>query len=196
MDYKSLSDKELVSMAKQNNANAIETLLEKYKYISVAQARSFFLLDGDENDLIQEGMIAIFKGIMSFDETKSNLNTYLTSCVKNRLIDTIKKSDSNNNSFINYSFSLSSCLDTDEDKNIFIQDKKFGPEELLVNQEAEEELKAIIEKELTVIELKVLEFFKDGYSYSYIAEKLNKSIKSIDNTIQRIKKKLKKILKK
>ena len=161
MEYNSLSDKELIVLAKQNDSKAIDALVRRYKYIPVALARSNFLLDGDQDDLIQEGTIAIYTAISSYNEDKSTFKTYLYACVKNRINSVIKKSNAKKNLPLNMSVSLSEYFDIDIDKNKFIQDKKFQPEEQLINKETEAEI---------IIKIKIFTLFKLRIISSFLAK--------------------------
>lgn len=193
MEYNSLSDKELIVLAKQNDSKAIDALVGRYKYIPVALARSNFLLDGDQDDLIQEGTIAIYTAISSYNEDKSTFKTYLYACVKNRINSVIKKSNAKKNLPLNMSVSLSEYFDIDIDKNKFIQDKKFQPEEQFINKETEAEIIVKIKNELSITEFNIFQMFMNGFTYAEMGERLNKPIKSIDNAVQRMKKKIAKI---
>lgn len=193
MDLNKLSDKELIDLAKQGDSKAIETLVEKYKYIPVALARSNFLLGGDQDDLIQEGTIAVYTAINSYDEQKSSFKTFLYTCVKNRINSVIKKSKAKKNLPLNSSESLFEYFEIDNDKNKHIQDKKFQPEEQVINKETETEIFHKIKADLSKTEYKIFEMFINGFTYVQMSEELGKPIKSVDNAVQRMKRKIAKI---
>ena len=92
MNLKTLSDNELVALAQQKNQIAVEELMERYKYVPASVARSYFLIGGAKEDLLQEGMIGVYRAISSFDNSKAEFKTYVYSCVKNSIISSIKKS--------------------------------------------------------------------------------------------------------
>ncbi len=187
---KNLSDEQLVELAQSKNETAIDEIFNRYKYIASAVARSYFFNGGETEDLLQEGMLAIFKAITSFNG-KSNFKSYLYTCVKNRIFSVIKSSNTNKNKPLNNYVSLSSTNECDDsDKTIIIIDNNFGPEEICINTESENELKNIINDVLSEYEYNILVAYLKGYSYKEIGEKFSKKEKSIDNAIQRIRKKI------
>ena len=191
IEVKKLSDEELVRLAQLKDENAIDELFDRYKYIASAVAHSYFLNGGDAEDLLQEGLVAVFKAITSFNG-KSSFKTYVYTCVKNRIFNVIKSSNRYKNLPLNNYLSLSGSLDSDSDsdKNEIIVDKHFGPEEVYINAEAENELKSIISKVLSKFEYQILVYYLKGYSYREISENIGKKEKAIDNAIQRIRKKI------
>ena len=190
IEVKKLTDEELVSLA-QKDESAIEELFDRYKYIASAVAHSYFLNGADAEDLLQEGLFAVFKAISSFNG-KSSFKTYVYTCVKNRIFNLIKSSNRYKNLPLNNYLSLSGSIDgdSDTDKNSIMIDKHFGPEEVCINAEAESELKSIIGKVLSKFEYQILVFYLKGYSYREISENIGKKEKAIDNAIQRIRKKV------
>lgn len=189
INIQSLSDEQLLSLSKSQNADAINELLSRYKYIVSAVAHSYFLIGGDSEDLLQEGMIAVFNAINSFNG-KSSFKSYVYTCVKNRIITLIKQSNRYKNQPLNNYISLSGFSDGDLDKSEIIIDSEFGPEDIYINAESEKELKEIITKSLSEFEHKILLEYLKGYSYREIGEKFNKKDKAIDNALQRIRKKI------
>ncbi len=188
-NVKSLSDEQLVVLAQQKDENAIEELFNRYKYIASAVAHSYFLTGGDSEDLLQEGLFAVFKAISSFN-SKANFKTYVYTCVKNRIFTIIKSSNRYKNIPLNNYLSLSGVNDDQIDKNKIIVDKNFSPEESYINLEAENELKNKISQVLSDYEYKILVQYLKGYSYRELGEMFSKKEKSIDNAIQRIRKKI------
>ena len=191
IEVKNLSDEKLVALAQIKDENAIDELFDRYKYIASAVAHSYFLNGGDSEDLLQEGLFAVFKAITSFN-AKSSFKTYVYTCVKNRIFNVIKSSNRYKNLPLNNYLSLSGNIDNenDADKTEIIVDKHFGPEEIYINAEAENELKSTINKVLSKFEYDILVYYLKGYSYREISEKVQKKEKSIDNAIQRIRKKI------
>ena len=189
IDLKNMADEQLVLLAQVKDEGAIDELFNRYKYIASAVAHSYFLNGGDSEDLLQEGLLAIFKAITTFN-TKYNFKAYVYKCVKNRIITVITSSNRYKNQPLNNYISLSGTFDNDIEKSEIIIDNEFGPEEVYINTESEKELKAIINDCLSSYEHKILFYYLKGYSYREISEKLNKKEKSIDNAIQRIRKKL------
>ena len=191
IELKHLTDEELATLAHLKNESAIDELFGRYKYIASAVAHSYFLNGGDSEDLLQEGLFAVFKAITSFNG-KSSFKTYVYTCVKNRIFNVIKSSNRYKNLPLNNYLSLSGSFDNDSDadKTEIIVDKHFGPEEIYINAEAESELKSIINKVLSKFEYEILVYYLKGYSYREISERVEKKEKSIDNAIQRIRKKI------
>jgi RNA polymerase sporulation-specific sigma factor len=193
MNKNDFTDEELVRLAQENDSTASNILIERYKSLATARARSYFLIGGEEQDLIQEGMIAIFNAINSFSG-KSNFKNYVFTCINNRILTVIKTFSRMKNQPLNNYISLSGCVDGDLDKTDIIIDASFGPEERLINGESVRELHSIINNALSKYELTILSYYLNGDTYAVISNKLNKDIKSIDNALQRIRKKLRNAL--
>lgn len=189
MDYNLLTDEQLAISAQNKDADAMQCLINRYKSTVSSISRSYFLSDGDIEDLIQEGMICVFRAIETFNGA-SEFKYYAYKCIKNGIFSAIKKSKSGKNLPLYNYISLSGYLDGDTDKNIIIADENFGPEETLINKESAQELKNIILTSLNENEYQILKLYLNGYSYKDISEKVDKSTKQIDNSLQRIKKKL------
>ena len=192
MDYRRYSDEELAKLCSGDTPDetALETLLMRYKHTVSSVARSYFLYNGDTDDLLQEGMIGVFKAISTYNG-KSSFKNYAYKCIKTSILSAVKKSSRlKNKPLFNY-VSLSGLAEGDDaDKNPFLSDESFDPEERYINSEAEKELKNRIRSELSELEFEILTLYLCGYSYREIAEKTGKNAKSIDNAIQRIRKKI------
>ena len=186
---KSLSDEQLVLLAQQKDESAIDELFNRYKYIASAVAHSYFLNGGDSEDLLQEGLFAVFKAISSFN-AKANFKTYVYTCVKNRIFSVIKSSNRFKNLPLNNYLSISGGVDGELDKTNIVIDNNFSPEETYIILEAETELKNKISQILSDYEYKILINYLKGYSYRELGEMFSKKEKSIDNAIQRIRKKI------
>ena len=189
MTYDKLTDEQLVELARANNTSAIDELFNRYKYIVSSIAHSYFLSGGDTEDLLQEGMLASFKAINTFNG-KSSFKSYLYLCVKNRILTVIKSSNRFKNQPLNNYISLSGVVDGDLDKSEIIIDTDFSPEEKYINIESATELVAKIKDALSEYEYDILTLYLKGYSQKEISEKTNKKDKSVDNALQRIKKKI------
>jgi RNA polymerase sporulation-specific sigma factor len=188
-DYSRLSDEALCELAKEQNAEAMETLIYRYRQLVLSFAHHYYLTDGDIEDLIQVGQIGVFNAITTFNGLVE-FKYYVFKCVRNAIFTAVKRSNASKHAPLNTSLSLSGLSENDEEKNPLFADLKFDPVERIVNAESEEELKSIIKNSLSKYENDILAFYLQGYSYVEISEKLKKSPKSIDNALQRIKKKI------
>lgn len=184
--YIELSDEKLAVLAKADNA-AMETLLERYKKAVKSTARQYFLADGEEDDLIQEGTIGLFKAINTYDGVSSFKN-YAFTCIKSGIISAVRKSTSDKNKPLLYYVPIGA--EGDEDKSSIIKDEAIDPEEEYINSEAEKEFIDRIKMTLSEYEFDILTLYLSGYSYSDIAKKQGKKVKSVDNAVQRIRKKI------
>ncbi|MBQ3115685.1 MAG: sigma-70 family RNA polymerase sigma factor [Clostridia bacterium] len=189
MDYKSLTDERLVELAQSKDVKAIDVLVERYKRTVASITRSYFLIGGDKEDLLQEGMIALYSAMNTFNG-QVGFKSYVYTCVKNRILTLIKSSNNQKNKPLNNYVSLSGGVDGDADKSEIIVDSGFGPEETFINREAVQELNEKIKKTLSEYEYTILTHYLKGLSYSQIAEEVKEKVKSIDNAIQRIRQKL------
>ena len=188
MDFSKLTDEEILESSRQN-PEATAYLLEKYKGFVKAITRSYFLVGHDEEDLLQEGMIAVYKAIETFNG-RSSFKSFVYLCVKSRILTIIKSNNREKNiPLINY-ISLSDFINGD-DKTEIILSAVEDPETSYINKEAEEEIKNKIKNALSDFEYKILGYYLLGYSYEQIAFLTQKNVKSIDNAMQRIRKKVK-----
>lgn len=190
MDFSKKTDEELVVLSKENE-EAMNVLIERYRNYVKSVSRGYFLTSGDLDDLIQVGTIGVFKAISTYNGT-SSFKSYAYRCIKTSIFTAIKNSNSKKHSPLNNYVSLSSLDldDNDGDKNLIVMDSNYNPEKTLVDNEAESELKEKIKNALTSLEYEILMLYLQGFSYLLISEKINKNPKSIDNAIQRIRKKL------
>ncbi|MBE7061371.1 MAG: sigma-70 family RNA polymerase sigma factor [Clostridiales bacterium] len=194
MEYKNLSDEQLVSLAQNNDLKATDVLVERYKSTVASITRSYFLIGGDKEDLLQEGMIAMYSAMNSYNG-QVTFKSYVYTCVKNRIVSLIKSSNNQKNKPLNNYVSLSGSVDGDADKTEIIIDSGFGPEEIFINRETVIELNQKIKKVLSEYEYTILSQYLTGLSYAQIAEKIGEKVKSIDNALQRIRQKLSVLIK-
>ena len=187
VNYNNLSDEELIALAQNGDNFAEDLLIKRYKYVATSFAHRYFLNGGDSEDLLQEGFLAVFRAIHTFNG-KANFKTYVYACVKNRINTVIKTSNRYKNQPLNNYLSLSSL--NDGDKTEIIIDTTFDPEDRYINDESERELQIVIKDTLSDYEYQILSCYLKGFSYLEIAEKFSKQVKSIDNALQRIRKKL------
>lgn len=197
--YENVSDEELIEQTRLGNLEAQNYLLEKYRTLVNMKANRFFLIGAESDDMIQEGMIGLFKAIQSFDKEKNNsFKTFANLCIERQLITAIKTSNRQKHIPLNSSFSLNlSAFDENDDTTVLeILDTKLveDPLDTITKREYMEFVENRIDKNLSTFEKEVLEKYIQGESYIDIAEKLNSPVKSIDNAIQRIRKKAMKCL--
>ncbi len=193
MNFESLPEEEVISLAKSGNDEAMEFLFDKYKSAVKAVARSYYIVGGDEDDLIQAGMIGVFLAVKSYNGN-GPFYPYVYRGIKNHIITLIRKSNQKKHAPLYNYISLSSQDDGDIVKSNIAMDEKFEPEREYINKEAERELKEKIKKTLSSYENQILSLYLQGYSYEDICKKTNKNYKSIDNALQRIKKKIQSVL--
>ena len=190
-----LTDEQLVKMAQEGSETAEEILIEKYKGFVKNKAKSYYIAGADSEDVVQEGMIGLFKAIRGFDANKeAAFKTFADTCVNNQIMTAIKKANRQKHQPLNESVSLSGSVDDDR-PDIVVGDLMKAsmdnePEALLLLQETVEALKASGSGMFSAFEWQVWTEKLKGRSYVEIAEILDKSPKSIDNAIQRIKKKI------
>ena len=194
MNYNSISDIEIITLIRQGDDDAMEYLLKKYAGMVKKETRRFYLIGSDEEDLMQEGMIGLFKAIRDYDVRKqTDFALFSHVCIVRQLLTAVTASNRQKHTPLNSYVSLFAPLE-DGDNTITLQDTIGGavpnPEDLFLGKERMEELWKQIDKQLSTLERNVLDLYLEGDSYEMIAEKLQKSIKAIDNAIQRIRAKL------
>ncbi|MBO6108892.1 MAG: sigma-70 family RNA polymerase sigma factor [Eubacterium sp.] len=192
-----ISDDEVIAAAKEGNEAAASELLNRYKPLVRKQARALFLIGGENDDLIQEGMIALYKAIKSYDpiERPGMFAAYATTCISNHLYNVIKGANRMKNAPLNQSISLDAPIGASSDDSITVADTLppdplSDPARILIEKENEINLREKIRSVLSPFEQEVVGLYIEGDSISGIANKLDKNPKSIDNALQRVKKKL------
>lgn len=184
-----MTDEELAEKAQKGDSVAMETLIHRCRQMVLSFARSYFLSGGDTEDLIQEGMIGVFRAVTTFNN-KSSFKSYAYLCIKTAIFSLIRSYTSEKHKLLTNYVSLSGCVDFDLDKTDIVMDENFEPEREYINKETETELKNTIKEILSEYEFKILTYYLQGYSYGEIASFIGSNSKSIDNAIQRIRKKL------
>ena len=192
--FENLPDEQIVSLAEKNH-DACDYLLRKYSYLVKKTARSFYIIGADSDDLIQEGMLGLYGAINTFSKEKSSFKTYAISCIRNSILDAIKSANRLKNQPLNTSVSYNK---QDEVNGAFLIDLFTigidSAETIAIANEQYANLVNVIYSTLTKKELAVLKLYLDGLTYQEIASALSLDYKSVDNTIQKIKKKLQKSL--
>ena len=195
--YENLSDEELVKLSVAEDNYATECLLVRYKNLVLSKARMYFLVGADEKDIIQEGMIGLFKAIRDFDINKqTSFKGFAELCIKRQIITAVKTATRQKHMPLNTYISLSNPM-YDGDSEGFLEEILSGateddPEKLFISKENAEFLTIKINEVLSGLEKKVLALYLEGKSYQEISEIISKPQKSIDNALQRVKKKMEK----
>ena len=193
-EYENISDEKLIEMIKNGDKKALNYLLDKYRDLVAMKANRFFILFSEKDDMIQEGFWGLYKAILSFDTEKQNsFRTFANLCIERQLISAIKTSNRQKNQPLNSSFSLnvSAYAENDDVSVLDILDSKTveDPLETIIKKEYYESVGNRIDQNLSKFEKDVLNKYIQGQSYVDIASSLDAPVKSIDNAIQRIRKK-------
>ncbi len=188
---KELSDEELIKLYREDDDASMSELIVRYKPLVKNRARLFYLEGGDREDLLQEGMIGLFKAVKEFDSQKeASFATFARVCITRQMLSAIEAAGRKKHVFLNESLSLEQLSEVQLADRAGVAD---GPEKIFFEQENIKQLIASINKKLSPMEKRVLELYISGMDYIEIADAMNKSIKSIDNALQRIRNKIKKI---
>ena len=191
--YSALSDDELVGLFRSGDGVAGSELAVRYRPLVKRCTRPYFLVGGDSEDLIQEGMIGLVSSIQSYQPGGSALfRSYAELCVKRRILSAIKAAARFKHMPLNYRLSLEDIYSDDGEALARMADERYNlsPEELIIEQEKKNDLYALCRRILSPLEKKVLAFYLEGLSYEEIAGRCGKPVKSVDSALQRIKRKL------
>lgn len=197
--YANIADEEVIALIKEGDKLALDYLLNKYKEVIKMKTNRFFIIGAEKEDMIQEGFWGLYKAIQSFDAEKQNsFRTFANLCIERQLITVIKTSNRQKNIPLNSSFSLNTAA-YDENDDVSVLDvldtnTVEDPLETIIKKEYYESVETKIDKNLSKFEKDVLNKYIQGQSYSDIAVSLAAPIKSVDNAIQRIRKKALKCL--
>ena len=197
-NYTQMTDEKLIENVKQEDQTALNCLIERYNDLVTMKANKFFMVGAEKEEMIQEGMIGLYKAIKSFDTEKQNsFKTFANMCVERQLITAVKNSNRQKHIPLNSSVSLNSAAyedNEDMDKMDVLDIKMMNdPSDIIADREYFENMESKIKENLSSFELQVLKEYEKGKSYAAIAEKLNAKVKSVDTAIQRIRKKANKI---
>ena len=194
--YDNLTDEQIVSLIKQEDEKALSYLLEKYKNLVNMKVGKYFIIGAEKEDIIQEGMIGLFKAIKSFNEEMPNtFKSFANICIERQLITAIKSSNRQKHMPLNSYLSLNTAAyDNNEEDSVELIDTFNSktiedPLETVMKKEYYEQVENAVNKSLSKFEKQVLDGFIKGESYLTIAQKLDSPVKSVDNAIQRIRKK-------
>jgi len=187
-DLCKMSDEELVRLSQGGNPDSTEFLMTKFKPLVLSVAKSYFIAGGEQNDLIQEGMIGLFKAVRDYSNEKNTLfKSFATVCIRRQIIDAIRSSNRLKHNALNSSLSLDDLNEGDVISSINLEAAVFESEE-------HKNLKENIKNVLSKYEIRILNLYLDNKSYQDIADTVGKDIKSIDNALQRIKKKIRDLI--
>lgn len=195
--FKDYSDEELIKSYKDGNEAALDYLFEKYKNLVRKKAKAMFIVGGDNDDLIQEGMIGLYKAIRDYDETKeASFMTFASMCINRQMCTAVttanRKKYSPLNSYVSLDMPVKSELEEESSKlsDVLHSSIEQNPEKLFIDRESSDSIESKLDKILSGYEQQVLLLQMEGLNYTDIAERLGKTPKSVDNALQRIRNKL------
>lgn len=187
MDYGSCadySDETLVKLYKEGDESAFEAIYERYKYVIKGAARSYYLSGGDNEDLLQEGLWGLLKAVESYDGKKGGFKNYAYNCVRSKMLSAVKKANSLKNKPLSGYVSI--YAPNAEVEKLLCE----NPEDSMISKENSGEIINRIQENLSKYEKNVLKLYLEGFSYLEISEKIGKTPKSVDNALNRIKRKI------
>ena len=198
--YESLTDEQLLTLLRGGDDLAEEALYARYKQVVRSKARTYFLIGADREDIIQEGMIGLYKAVLDYQfDRQVSFRAFAELCITRQIITAIKSATRKKHMPLNTYISLNrSVFEGDSERpliDVISSTQISDPEEVLIGRESYEAVADSIEHALSKLERSALELYLQGYSYQQIADALQKSTKSVDNAIQRVKKKLEEYLK-
>lgn len=197
--YGTQTDEQVVAMAQGGDSVALEYLLGKHKNFVRSKARSYFLIGADHEDIVQEGMIGLFKAIRDYQPDRlSSFRAFAELCITRQIITAIKTATRQKHVPLNSYVSLNKPIyDEESDRtlmDVIVEGRAQNPEELIIGRENLVSIRDRVDQVLSGLEQDVLNAYLDGKSYQEIADKLGRHVKSIDNALQRVKRKLEKFL--
>ncbi len=177
----------VLTKAKAGDNESFEILLKKYEKYIYMNTKDYYLADGEKDDLIQEGIIGLLKGIKNYDAQKeASFKTFVIMCMRRQIITALKTSNTKKHRMLNALYN-----DVDENNYYMYPEKSPSPEEILISKELMEEFKEYTKEHFSDLEKEVLGYLIQGYNYGEIAKIMDKPNKAIDNAYQRIKNKIK-----
>lgn len=200
-EYRNFSDEELLIRLRDGETEITDFIMNKYKNLVRSKAKSMYILGADSDDLIQEGMIGLFKAVRDYDSGRdASFFTFADLCISRQMYTAVQASRRQKHIPLNTYISLYATVQENKDDeeaslvNILAKKTELSPEELIIDKENVVQLEKLIEKELSVFEKQVLDLYMTGMKYTQIAKVLGRDEKSTDNALQRVKVKLKKAL--
>lgn len=197
--YSSMLEEQVIDSAKGGDNDAFEYLINKYRSFVRTKARTYFLIGADREDIIQEGMIGLYKAIRDFKKDKlSSFRAFAEMCITRQIITAIKTATRQKHIPLNFYVSLNKPLYEDESERTLMdivgEEKITDPEEVYINREEIDDIGSKMSEILSGLEKDVLYLYLRGRTYMEIARRLDRHVKSIDNALQRVKRKLEKYL--
>ncbi len=198
-NYQQMSDEKLIEDIEANDQNALNCLIKRYNEVVYMKANKFFMIGAEKEDMIQEGMIGLYKAVKSYNLEKQNsFKTFANMCIERQLITAVKNSNRQKHIPLNSSVSLNASAYEEDDNSVSVMEvletkSVEDPSDIIANKEYYKYIETKINENLSDFERQVLEQYKKGQSYIDIATKLNSKVKSVDTAIQRIRKKATKI---
>ncbi|HXK71123.1 MAG TPA: sigma-70 family RNA polymerase sigma factor [Clostridia bacterium] len=188
---------QLINKAKNGDVIAMDVLLKKYSYLVRKRANGLFLIGADKDDLLQEGMIGLFKAVISYNEEKdASFDTFASLCINRQMISAIRGANRYKHKLLNEYISIYSDENQQETQYaVSIPDNKFNPENIITQEETIEHILSKISSRLSKMESDVFDLLIEGQTITFMCKTLEKDAKSIDNAIQRVKNKVRNILK-
>lgn len=202
-EYQQCRDEELMVRLRDGEEGIMDFLMNKYKNLVKSKAKSMYILGADSDDLIQEGMIGLFKAVRDYDSGRdASFFTFADLCISRQMYTAVQASRRQKHIPLNTYISLYATAKENRDGgeeeavllNILDGRTELSPEEMLIDKENVEQIEKTIEKELSVFEKQVLDLYLTGMSYTQIAKVLGRDEKSTDNALHRIKSKLRKAI--
>lgn len=193
--FSSLTDEEIVTIyQRENNHFATDYIVQRYKNIVRSKARSYFLMGADKEDIIQEGMIGLYKATRDFNQDHEvSFKAFAELCITRQIISAIKGASRQKHIPLNSYISLNKPAYDDSERTlieVLETEKNLDPQEVVINREQYALIKEVMEAVLSPLEWDVLRGYMDAKSYQEMAEEHHRSVKSIDNALQRVKKKM------
>ena len=195
MDLKQCSDEELIVRYRDGDTDAMDFIFERYKHLVRKKAKAMFLAGGDNDDLIQEGMIGLYNAIRDYNtDREASFATFASMCINRQMITAVAASNRKKNMPLNTYVSYDMPAGGDEDSDMRLVDilqsqTELNPEKLLIDKEHNWDLKSRLKEVLSTFEQQVLTYYLEGMDYTAIAKKMQKPPKSVDNALQRIRSK-------
>lgn len=174
--------KNLLTLARQGDSEAMSAVVAQYKGLIRSVANNFYLVGGDKDDLLQEGMLGLFNAVNNYDGNKGSFPSFVKLCVYRQIVNAVRSNNSEKNKALAGSVQLSSLTE--------VPDGLDNPLEVLLKKEYAQKIRRVIDGQLTNTERQVLNLFAEGYTYEDITAATGKSYKAVDGALQRARKKL------